>query len=246
MKKEIVLFTLLIFGSFSFAQKNISHNNLVWFGDFTKVKLNDKWSAYVDFGFRRTEWLNKWNQILVRPGITYNLNNKVSATIGTAYFSHYTVSFIRPEYRGWQQLLFSETFGRVIVNQRFRAEQRFIQKAVANELIDDYSYCNRFRYQLSMQLALNRKKIENKTLYLAISDEIIINSGKEITNNYFDQNRLAIGLGNKTNEQLNILVSYMNVLIQKANVDSFENNNTLVINLYHNFDLKERTKIKSI
>jgi len=241
MKRSVFIFCLLfsIYINVN-GQKAIAHNNLVWFGDFAKGKLNDKWSIYFDFGFRRTHWLNKWSQILVRPGITYNLNSNVSATVGVAYFSHYTPTYIRPEYRGWQQLLFSETFGRVKVNHRLRAEQRFIQKAAANVLIEDYSYNNRFRYQLSLQFALNRKLIESKTLYLAISDEVLINSGKEIVNNYFDQNRLAIGVGFNLNERLNILVSYMNVFVQKPKVDSFESNNVLVLNLYHNFDLKRK------
>ena len=230
---------------FSEAQKNVTYNNMVWFGDFTKAKLNDKWSIYFDFGFRRTEWLNKWSQVLVRPGITYNLNSNVSATAGVAYFSHYSSNYFRPEYRGWQQLLFSETYGRVKVNHRLRTEQRFNQKVVSNELIYDYNYNNRFRYQLSFQAALNKKQIENNTLYFSISDEVFINSGKEISNNYFDQNRFAVGLGYKLNERLNIQMSYMDIFIQKAKLDSFENNNVLVINVYHNFDLKKKPKLKS-
>lgn len=236
MKKYIILFYLLILTAVSFAQKNVIHNNLVWFGDFTKAKLNDKWSIYFDFGFRRSEWLNKWSQTLVRPGINYHFNKSVCATVGAAYFSHYTTSYIRPEGRGWQQLLFSETYGRIKVNHRLRAEQRFFQKVVSSELVDDYNYNNRFRYQLNLQVPLNKKQIEDNTLYLSISDEVFINSGKEIHNNYFDQNRFAVGLGYKLNERFNIQVSYTNIFVQRAKVDAFEDNNVLVINLYHNFD----------
>lgn len=242
MKKLFIVFALLSISGFSEAQKKVSYNNLVWFGDFTKAKLNDKWSIYFDFGFRRTEWLNKWSQVLVRPGITYNLNSNVSATAGIAYFSHYSSNYIRPEYRGWQQLLFSDNYGRVKVNHRLRAEQRFNQKVVSNKLVDGYNYNNRFRYQLSFQVALNKKQIENKTVYFSISDEVFFNSGKEISNNYFDQNRFAVGLGYKLNEGLSVQVSYMDVFIQKSKVDSFENNNVLVINIYHNLLFKRNSK----
>lgn len=242
MKKKIVLFLLLTLAIFSFAQKNVSHNNLVWFGDFTKAKVNDKWSIYLDFGYRRTEWLNKCSQLLVRPGITYHFNKSVSATAGVAYFSHYTATYIRPEGRGWQQLLFNETYGRIKVNHRLRAEQRFFQKVISSQLVDDYNYNNRFRYQLNIQVPLNKKQIEDKTVYFSIADEVFINSGKEIRNNYFDQNRIAVGLGYKLNERFNILVSYTRIFVQRAKVDAFEDNNVLVINTYHNLDFSRKTQ----
>lgn len=242
MKKHVILFLLLLVTTVSFSQKNVSHNNLVWVGDFTKARLNDKWSIYFDFGYRRTEWLNKCSQALVRPGITYHFNKTVSATAGVAYFSHYTATYIRPEGRGWQQLLFCETYGRVKVNHRLRAEQRFFQKVISSQLVDDYNYNNRFRYQLNAQVPINKKQIEDKTVYFSIADEVFINSGKEIRNNYFDQNRLAFGLGYKLNEGLNILVSYTSIFVQRPKVDAFEDNNVLVINIYHNLDFGRKTQ----
>ena len=241
MKRSITLYVLLLFTSMLFAQKNISHNNLVWFGDFTKASMNDKWSIYLDFGFRRAEWLNRWSQMLVRPGITHHFNKNVSLTAGVAYFSHYTTSYIRPEARGWQQLLFAETYRRIKVNHRLRAEQRFFKKVISSQLVDDYNYNNRFRYQLCLQVPLSKKQSENKIFYFSISDEAFINSGKEIRNNYFDQNRFSIGLGYKINEQLNILVSYTSVFVQRAKIDAFEDNNVLVINIYHNLDFGVKT-----
>lgn len=241
MRKYIVLFLLLILTTISFSQKNVSHNNLVWFGDFTKARLNDKWSIYLDFGYRRTEWLNKCSQLLVRPGITYHFNKIVSATAGVAYFSHYTANYIRPEGRGWQQLLFNETYLRVKVSHRLRAEQRFLQKVISSQLVNDYNYNNRFRYQLNLQTPLNNKQLEDKKFYFSISDEVFINSGKEISNNYFDQNRTTVGLGYKLNEGFNILVAYTNVFVQRAKVDAFEDNNVLVVNLYHNLDFGRKT-----
>ena len=246
MKKFLIVIGIIAISTFSSAQKKVAYNNLVWFGDFTKAKLNDKWSVYLDFGLRRTEWLNKWSQILVRPGITYNLNSNVSATVGGAYFSHYSRSYIRPEYRVWEQLLFTETYGRIKVNHRLRAEQRFNQAVVKEKLVNDYKYNNRFRYQLNVQIALNKKNIEKKTLYLNLSDEVMVNSGKEISVNYFDQNRLSVGVGYKLNDFLNITVAYMNVFVQKNQVNTYENNNVLVLNLYHIFNFHKKSDKKEI
>ena len=211
----------------------LQQSGLVW--RFQQSKLNDKWSVYFDFGLRRTDWLNKWSQTLVRPGITYTVNVSLSITAGVAWFNNYTSAYVKPEYRGWQQLLFTETYGRIKFNHRLRAEQRFNQAVVKDKLVNDYKYNNRFRYQLNAQIALNKKSIENKTIYLTFADEVMMNSGKEVINNYFDQNRLSAGVGYKLNDLFNITVSYMNVFVQKSQVNAFENNNVLILNLYHNF-----------
>lgn len=237
-------FIILLFvaSTVTYAQtpRKTTYNNLVWFGDFSKVKLNDKWSIYFDFGLRRTDWLNKWSQTLLRPGITYTVNGNVSITAGVAWFNNYTDKYVRPEYRGWQQLLFTETYGRIKVNHRLRAEQCFNQMVVKDKLVNDYKYNNRFRYQLNAQIALNKKSIENRTWYLNLSDEVMVNSGKEISVNYFDQNRLSAGIGYKLNDLLNLTVSYMNVFVQKSQANTYENNNALVLNLYHVFDFRKK------
>lgn len=242
--KARIIFLLLIISTISFAQiqRKTSYNDLVWFGDFSKGKLNNKWSIYFDFGLRRSEWLNKWSQTLARPGLTYNLNKDVSITAGVAYFNHYTASCIRPEYRGWQQLLFTGSYGRAKINHRLRAEQRFNQVVAGSDLVDDYKYNNRYRYQLNLLIALNKRSIENNTLYLSFADEVMINSGKEISYNYFDQNRLSFGIGFKSNELFNVIISYMNVFIQKNQVATYEKNNALVLNIYHNFDFRKKSK----
>ena len=242
-------FFILLFAAstITYAQtpRKTTYNNLVWFGDFSKVKLNDKWSIYFDFGLRRADWWNKWSQTLVRPGITYTVNGNVSITAGVAWFNNYTTKYVRPEYRGWQQLLFTETYGRIKVNHRLRAEQRFNQVVVKDKLVNDYKYNNRFRYQLNVQIALNKKSIEDKTLYLNLADEVMVNSGREISVNYFDQNRLSAGVGYKLNDLLNVTVSYMNVFVQKNQVNTYENNNVLVLNLYHNFGFRKKAVKKA-
>ena len=63
----------------------------------------------------------------------------------------------------------------------------------------------------------------------------MMNSGKEIVYNSFDQNRITAGLGYKVNKHLDISVTYMNDYIKKNKVNTFENNNVLILNFYQNF-----------
>jgi hypothetical protein len=241
MKKLISLACacMLLAASLPAQVKTEKRNNLVWFGDFSKLKLNEHWSVYFDFGLRRTEWLSKWSQVLIRPGITYSFNENVSFTAGLAYFDHYSAGIVRQEFRGWEQLLFSERIGRLKITHRLRAEQRTNQYVENGLLTETYKYNNRYRYQLGIQLPLNHATLENKTVYLTVSDEAMLNSGHGIVYNYFDQNRAAAGIGFKFNELLNISVSYMNDYIQKNQPGAFENNNVIVLNLYHNFKVKK-------
>lgn len=233
-----LIFLFIFFVCVLHAQpKTIKTSNLVWLGDFSKITLNKNWSVYFDCGLRRTEWLNKWSQVLVRPGITYNLKENLSITTGFAWFSHFSGSLARNELRGWQQLLWTENYGRLKLSQRLRVEQRFNQAVENDRTTDVYKYNTRYRYQLSVQLPLNKGSIQDKTWYLVLSDEAMINSGREIVYNFFDQNRAAAGIGYKWNEKLNVSLSYMNDFIQRNQAGIFENNNVIVINFYHNFRL---------
>lgn len=82
--------------------------------------------------------------------------------------------------------------------------------------------------------------MESKTIYLVAAEEIMINSGKEINYNYFDQNRASVGFGYKLNEALNMSVAYMNVFIQRNSVLNFENNDVIVVNLYFSLNLSKK------
>lgn len=53
-----------------------------------------------------------------------------------------------------------------------------------------------------------------KTAFLFFNNEVHINAGKEIVNNYFDQNRLFIGLAYQFSAHLNAHLGYMNVFQQ--------------------------------
>lgn len=236
----LVMLMLTAYGSNAQTNRQMVYGNQVWVGDFTKVKLNAKWAVYLDCGARRSNWFTNWSQLLVRPGIIYNLNKSVSVAVGAAYFRHFVAGLVRNEYRPWEQITFTETIGRVSINHRLRAEQRFNQRIEENKLQDEFNYNNRFRYQLNALVAINNQVLENNTLYLTFAEELMINNGKEIKYNYFDQNRLSAGLGYKLNDALNVSIAYMNVFIQKNQALSFEQNNVVVFNLYHTVCLNKK------
>jgi len=59
---------------------------------------------------------------------------------------------------------------------------------------------------MSCNVALNNKKMENKTWYLSAYNEIFINPQQ----NYFDRNRLYGGIGYKFSDLVRSEVGFMN------------------------------------
>lgn len=248
--KYLFFYLLILLSGISAGQssKQTIHTNFVWVNEYLKIKLNDKWNFYFDASYRTKDWLNHWNQVKLNPGLTYNVNTKISATAGFAYFLTYNPHYLISEYRPWEQIQYTHVIlPRVYVSHRIRVEQRLNQKVVTGQLTNDFAYNNRYRYQLGLKIFLSRDtahvgdktihipRINSKAFYIIISDEIMMNSGKEIVYNTFDQNRITGGLGYKLNKIIDISVTYMNTYIQKNTKNTFENNNVIVLNFYQNF-----------
>lgn len=75
-----------------------------------------------------------------------------------------------------------------------------------------FNWC--FRYNLGLTLPLTEKVELPKIAFLFFDEEVHVNSGKEIVNNYFDQNRLFIGLAYQFSTDLNAHLGYINVFRQ--------------------------------
>jgi hypothetical protein len=225
--KNLILFFLFIYLTLNAeVPKQVSNNNLTWFGHFARYKLNKKLFFHLDYGLRRADWLRDWSQILVRPGIGYQLNDKFFLAFGGVFFMHYRTDKFKPEYRLWQQISYQAKAGTLIINQRLRIEQRYISSPA-----DEFTYTNRYRYQLNLQVPIHKKSIEDNTFYFTLADEIMFNSGKSVVCNYFDQNRISTGFGYMFNKSLNIQLLYMNLVLKQNSPNSFYDNNTIVLNL---------------
>ena len=79
--------------------------------------------------------------------------------------------------------------------QRVRLEERY-RRAILNDstLGNDYNFNWRFRYNILYEMPLTKKTSFFRKLWFVANEEVLINFGKEIVHNYFDQNRFFIGL----------------------------------------------------
>jgi hypothetical protein len=243
MKKYIFYILLTTFTVPGFGQKQINDQNQVWLGYFNQTRLSTKWGLWLDVHGRRIDFLDRWNTQIIRPGITYYINDHMRITAGYAFARHFPASDlnpIRPEHRLWQQILWTSRSKRLQTQQWVRIEERYNRKVANDALQEGYNFNFRFRYLLNLMVPLNRDFIEPNTLFFAFNDEIHINAGKNITYNYFDQNRFFVGLGYQFTKSLNAQLGYMNLFQQLPSGNHFNNNHVIRFFVFHNLDLRKK------
>lgn len=183
-----------------------------WTMFFGQARCNEKIGIHFEWQFRDYKILNQPEQILLRTGLVYHFNVNFNATLGYASitnFAYDTERFENPsmtENRLWQQFLLKNNIGRFFFEHRYRIEQRWLKPDNAAAF-----YRDRIRYLIRVNLPINRKTIESKTLFFSVYDEIFMN----ITSNPFDRNRLYGGIGFQLNKSLNFQLGY---LAQTVNV----------------------------
>ncbi|WP_042480162.1 DUF2490 domain-containing protein [Solitalea canadensis] len=189
-----------------------------------------QWGFTFDAQFRSSNGYEKLQQFVLRPGISYKINNHLKTGLGYAYASNHVIidgeNDRVDEHRIWEQLIINHKAGRVTFNHRFRLEQRWISSVAAP---DDYKSQQRFRYYVRGVLPFRKDSSFVKGFYGAFQEEIMFNYiNKETTNNsFFDQNRAYAAIGYRINHVIDVEAGYMNQLVKQ------KSGSTLVNNIIH-------------
>lgn len=104
------------------------------------------------------------------------------------------------EHQIFEQVVMKFSAGRMQFNNRLRLEQRWqehqVKQANGTYEREGYTYKNRFRYRLMLDIPLGKhKKVEARTFYISVWDEVFTSFGKSVTYNLPDQNRAYLGFG---------------------------------------------------
>ena len=182
-------------------------------------------------GFQGDVQYRNWNiagdleQLLLRGGVTFKPEKaNIKFTLGygnitTGAFGEYNSTI--NESRIYQEALFPTKIGeRFYLNHRLRYEQRFVE---------EQSLRTRYRYNLFVNVALNQKEMKEKTIYLALYDEIFINGTGMPGQSIFDRNRAYIALGYVLKKGMKFQLGIMN---QRTNT---VNKNQLQLSFHHAF-----------
>jgi hypothetical protein len=214
-------------------------NSNAWLMYFGNHKVSEKWGIHAEVQWRRHEFLSENQQLLLRGGVDFYTPAKNRFTLGYAFvrtypYGEFAVAGDFPENRIWQQFLTSQKIGNVNLSHRYRLEQRFLGNPATGTMANG-RYENRFRYMAKLTLPIAKEW--EKPMFLAVYDEVMLNFGKEVGYNLFDQNRLYGALGFTLTPHMKLEVGYLYQLVQLRTLDSdsknrIENNHTLQIGLF--------------
>lgn len=204
-----------------------------WGAVFATYKLNDKLSIHFDGQVRSSDEWEKFQNVLLRPGLNYHINSKSIATLGYAYIaSNRTVSGISgwiPEHRIWQQYIYNQRFAldarSTTLQHRLRFEERFVGTAMVDgdELkTDSHEFAMRIRYFARMIMPLQKTDNFTHGAFVSFQDELFLNikNNDRVTNGkVFDQNRAYVALGWRFSPAFDLEAGYMNQYVVGRSLD---------------------------
>jgi hypothetical protein len=222
--------------------KTVQQQEQAWLGYTNQTRLSTKWGIWGEVHLRRTDFLARWNQTLYRAGLTYYVADNVRLTAGYAYIGAYLApsGIVRPEHRPWQQVWWTSRSGRLNLTQWVRSEQRFNHRVMGDQLANGYGFNWRLRYNIMLQIPLKGEAMQPGVPNFVVQNETFVNLGKQITYNYFDQNRFFVGLSYPFSKSFTAQAGYMNLFQQQATGNVFANNHVARLFLFHNLDLRKQ------
>ncbi|NJB70561.1 hypothetical protein GGR42_001023 [Saonia flava] len=211
MRKGIFFLTMLFLLAPKMGKAQIDEDKLgAWYMYFFDTTFKESsWGLQGDIQYRNWDLGGDLEQLLLRGGLTYkpkSTNLKLTlgyGNISTGAFGSETSK--TQESRIYQEAIFPVQFGsRIYTNHRFRYEQRFVE---------NQDFRTRYRYNLFVNVALNKKTMEAKTVYLALYNELFINGQRDIGDGrsveVYDRNRLYTAIGYVIKKGLKVQLGIM-------------------------------------
>ena len=265
MKKVMIIkiITLLLFGLFLVVSKgtgqqiqepvrtSLAPTTEMWNGLYLKFRLTDKIFWYQENHYRRksslgnrSDFVGRMGQIYNRAGLVYLFNDQFEVTVGPTLVYNYTPNPENPDYlrttlepRLWHQWLFTQSISGIKILHQFRFEHRFKR---SNLIGADYKYTNRYRYKFIAYIPLNKPKMENKTLFIAPSNEIFFQTGKQQLE-IFEDNRIYTAIGYTYNNFM-FFGGHMWTYGSTRNPGTYANKHVIRLNVMYTLDFRNRRR----
>lgn len=230
MKAMLVLLCLLT-TNFCWGQKQVLHQQQIWYKYLLKVPIGDKWQIRQEIDDRNFVDPARQSQFLSRTHLQRKLGNEWSVALGFAYFNHslpqepeiqdfYNVPELRPSFEISNHTHLSKKFE---LHHRYWTEARFFK-----QLGEAYEFTTiRMRYKLELGYDLSEK------FSFLVFDEVHFNVGNKITYNVFDQNRYGIAAMYSPVKNVGFEFMYINWFQQSVQGDLFYERDILRIALHH-------------
>jgi hypothetical protein len=249
-----ILFPFLLLSQ-SVTKTNANQAN-GWYNYFGNHKIAKHFAVHTEIQWRRNNVITDKQQLLMRYGVDYLLNENIVFTLGYGFIQTYPygempVKYEFNEHRLWQTLTIRNKVNRFYLNHRFRPEQRWLEEKKLNAKNEfdrnGWKYFNRIRYRFMVTVPLNKEALDKGSIFATAYEEAFINFGKNVALNIFDQNRIYAAIGYQFVKNGNIQLGHLNQFLIKPDAVRFENNHTLMLSLTYNVDFtKLKKEMKSI
>lgn len=221
--------------------KQVKHQMQTWTSINTVFRLTPKWGVVGDLHLRRNHGISEQGFYFIRLGAMYWINDHTTLAGGIGHLWLAPKEGLQTwgdEQRLYQQFQVNGKPGKLSFLHRIRNEQRW-QRVIRNDVATGQSrFSNRLRYLAGLQLRIFSNP---KMPTLQISDELMIQFGKEVVYNTFDQNRFFVGIRQGIGPQFSFDFGYMNVYQQRATGYQYDMNHTLRLFFYYNGKLRHKT-----
>jgi Protein of unknown function (DUF2490) len=242
MQKRFLLILLLLNTEIS-AQKKVANQSLYWIRYYNILSISKNWNWHNEIEDRRFFVNNNQHHFITHSRLHYKINPNTEIGFGLTYSlqspqePYSNSDLIIPEIRPVQEIqIVNPLTKRFSMLTRFRIDERFIHKNDGKVLLDNYDFNFRFRYRLQLNYKLNAEGAKFNTI-LKLGDEIMLNAGKNIIYNQFDQNRIFVGIEKGISKNLGISADYIHWFQQRASGNQFFKREIIRLTLNHKLKL---------
>lgn len=195
-----------------------------WYMYFGDHPVSPNWDLHLEGQYRREGLGQRWEQLLVRPGVQRHFAHGLSALVAYTYLRDYpyeggtlgepTTTGPQPEHRILEQLqvehpLLGAGERAIKLEHRFRLEQRFEGTATEGVGVTDWEFAERARYRLTANVPFRWDTRGPRPDYASVYNEVFANFGPHAGTNALNQDRTYGALGWKLGDAFTAEVGYL-------------------------------------
>jgi hypothetical protein len=214
--------------------KEVNHNVHSWLGLFTTFRMGTHWGLTGDLLIRRNEFIKEPGFYNLRIGGGYWFTNSMSLTLAYGNLWNHQPQLIGAhfthEHRFDQQFAVTHQLGKLSLLNRFRADARWRSVIENNQRTSRYYFTERIRVLNSLAIPLSPKPFVPA---LTITNEILVQFGKQVVYNTLDQFRFFVGIRQSLGQGWSFDAGYMAIYQQTAAGNVYNFNHTPRLLFYY-------------
>lgn len=222
------------------AQRETRDNTNLWLTVNGEYEVRPRWFADYELNLRFSGPLEEKMQFIPRLSVRYQARPSLRFNAGYNFaetwpYGAHPAPLRFPEHRTWQQLQYTHPLARLAVSHRYRLEQRWTGRTarVGDDVqVTDWVRTNRLRYRVQGSLPLPGATFSRRSLYTSASAEAMVQWGRNVQGNTFDQHRLIWLVGRRPPGGMRMETGYMQQVVLRGNGRAVERNHTIVVTVF--------------